>query len=92
MISRGDLGGEEMVDRLPAVDTIIERVPVGDMGFADPPAEEDEVVVTQGVEVDEPGVDPLRHAADRLELDEEFRHPLREERHLPLGPLGVAAD
>ena len=57
----------------------VDLVPVGDPLLAQPPAEEDRPVVPQRVEVHQPRLEALEHAADRLELLE-----------VAVDPLGVA--
>jgi hypothetical protein len=51
-------------------------MPVGDVGFLDPPAEEHQTILPQGVEVDQPGIEALEQTADRLDLFEVFGDPI----------------
>ena len=56
------------VDRLAPGEARLDLVPVGDPLLAQPPAEEDRPVLAQRVEVHQPGLEPLEHAAHRLQL------------------------
>jgi len=69
-------GEKGRIDRLAPRVARLEVVPVGDVVLVHPPAEKDQPVVAQRVEVHQARIEALEEAADRLDLAEIAADPV----------------
>src|SRR6185437_9926994 len=79
------------VDRLPAGDAVLGAVPPGDLVFADVPAEEHDLALPLGDEVEQPDVRVLEDHPELVEAIGTRRRHLRERLQLGAGLGKVAA-